>query len=116
MPTMLGLYEDVLANDAALPLPARPRMVFVVHGSVMVDGRTLHDNEGAAAQGALPLKAGAGGATIWRWELLAEDAAPAAAAAGAKAASHQKLLARLDTLPTGPLLLRGDSVAFPAGG
>jgi hypothetical protein len=114
MPTILRLHEDVFANDAELSLLARPRMIFVVHGSVAVDGRVLRDDEGAAGQGALPLRAGAGGATIWRWELVTDDSAPAAA--GGKIASHEKLVVQLDTLPNGPLLLRGDSVAFPAGG
>jgi hypothetical protein len=114
VPTILRLHEDVFANDAELSLPARPRMVFVVHGSVAVDGHGLRDNEGAAGQGAMPVRAGAGGGTIWRWELVTDDNAPVVT--GGKVASHEKLVAQLDTLPEGPLLLRGDSVAFPAGG
>ena len=35
---------------------------------------------------------------------------------GAAIVSREKLSARLDTLPKGPLLLRGDSVAFPPDG
>ena len=114
MPTTLRLYEDVFASDAKLSLPARPRMVFVVHGSVAVDAYVLRDHEGAAGQGAMPVTAGAGGATIWRWELITDDSPPGASEG--KIATHEKLAAKLDTLPQGPLLLRGDSVAFPAGG
>ena len=51
---------------------------------------------------------------MWRWE-LAPEAANGAAATGAGVASRQKLAARLDTLPPGELLMRGDSVAFPPG-
>ena len=114
MPTMLRLYEDVFASDAKLSLPARPRVVFVVHGSVAVDAYVLRDNEGASGQGAMPVMAGAGGATIWRWEFVTDDSAPGASEG--KIATHEKLAAKLDALPKGPLLLRGDSVAFPAGG
>ncbi|MGC2125919.1 MAG: hypothetical protein WA652_23995, partial [Xanthobacteraceae bacterium] len=47
------------------------------------------------------------------WELAS---AGGGAAAGRGGVSREKLTAQLETLPTGPLLLRGDSVAFPAGG
>jgi hypothetical protein len=52
------------------------------------------------------------GATCWRYELAASPAKPAAA--GVR--SRETLSVALDTLPAGELLLRGDSVAFPAGG
>ena len=61
------------------------------------------------------LKAGPEGATVWRWELAADDL-PDQPRASASIASREKLSARLDMLPKGPLLLRGDSVAFPPDG
>ena len=114
MPPMLRLYEDILPNQAELPLPALARMIFVVHGSVTAD-RALHDDDAWSSEDAVRLKAGAGGATIWRWELAAGDAGTVAAA-GTGIISREKLSARLETLPQGALLLRGDSVAFPPGG
>jgi len=114
-PNFLRLYEDVFANDAHVSLPASPRMIFIVHGSLALGGSVLHDNEASASEGAVNLKAGAGGATAWRWELSTNDA-PAVMGGGASVVSREKLSARLDTLPKGALLLRGDSVAFPAGG
>ncbi len=114
MPPMLRLYEDILPNEAELPLPALPRMIFVVHGSVTAD-RALHDDDGWSGEDAVRLKAGARGATIWRWELAAGDPGTVAAA-GTGVISREKLSARLETLPQGALLLRGDSVAFPPGG
>ena len=117
---LLRLYEDVLPNDAQVSLPALPRMIFVVHGSVVYGSRAiadklLHDNEAWSGEGAVALKAGSGGATIWRWELLAA-ASDGGAIAAPGAVSREKLSAQLETLPRGALLLRGDSVAFPAGG
>jgi hypothetical protein len=111
---MLRLYEDVLANDAELPLPARPRMIFVVHGSLAIADRALRDDETFSGEGAVTLKAASGGATVWRWELAADEAGPGAAGRGV--VTREKLAARLETIPQGALLLRGDSVAFPPGG
>ena len=115
MAAMLRLYEDVLANDGEVSLPQLPRMIFVVHGSVAAADHVLRDGETLSGEGAVTLKAGSGGATLWRWELVAGDAA-SGAAAGRGVVSREKLVARLETLPKGSLLLRGDSVAFPPGG
>ena len=112
---MLRLYEDVLSDDAEAALPALPRMIFVVHGSAAIADRKLRDEEVFDGEGAVTLKAGRGGATLWRWEFVA-DAAGAGAIVGRGVASREKLAASLKTLPTGALLLRGDSVAFPPGG
>ena len=73
MPSTLRLYEDVLSNDGEVPLPALPRMIFVTHGSLAVAGRTLRDDEAWSGEGAVTLKAGSGGATVWRWELVAGE-------------------------------------------
>jgi hypothetical protein len=111
MPPVLALYEDVLSDGAALALPAAARMIFLVHGTVTVVGRALHDGEAWHGEGAAALVAGSTGATCWRFEL---DAPPAGAAPGVS--TREKLSAPLATLPAGELLLRGDSVAFPPGG
>ena len=115
MHPVLRLYEDVLSNDCEVALPALPRMIFVVHGLLAAPNRILSDGEAWSSEGAVKLKAGSGGATVWRWEL-----APTGAASGSASAkgvvSREKLMAELATLPKGELLLRGDSVAFPPGG
>src|ERR1700720_4896259 len=69
----LRLYEDVLPNGGEAALPALPRMIFVVHGSLTVADRTLSDGEAWSGEGAVMLKAGSAGATVWRWELVAGD-------------------------------------------
>jgi hypothetical protein len=116
MPPLLRLYEDVLRDDAGtLHLPARARMIFVVHGTVTVADRTIGDGEVWHSEGAVTLKPGKTGVSCWRWELTS-DAAGNGVLSGPGATSHEKLSARLDTLPDGDLLWRGDSVAFPPGG
>src|ERR1700722_19149462 len=115
MQPALRLYEDVLSNGSEAALTARPRMIFVVHGSITVAGRTLQDGEAWSGEGAETLKAGNTGAALWRWDLVS-DGASDGAASGKGVASREKLSAELATIPKGPLLLRGDSVAFPPGG
>jgi hypothetical protein len=116
MPPILRLYEDVLSNDAAgVRLPALARMIFVVHGAVTIDGRTFRDGEAWHGEGAVSLDSGEAGATCWRFE-FAPSGASDGAAVGQGVSSREKLAVRLDTLPKGELLLRGDSVAFPPGG
>src|SRR5947207_3304195 len=112
----LRLYEDVLSNDASgMRLPALARMILVVHGAPTIGGKVLADGEAWHGENTVMLDAGATGATCWRFEL-----APAGAEDGAAEArgvsSRAKLSAVLETLPTGDLLLRGDSVAFPPRG
>jgi hypothetical protein len=116
MPPWLRLYEDVLSSDAAaFALPALPRMIFVPHGAAIIADRTLYDGDTWNGESAVTVRAGSSGATLWRWELVADNAAGATAAAQG-VVTREKLAAQLHTLPEGPLLLRGDSVAFPPGG
>jgi hypothetical protein len=116
MPLLLRLYEDVLSSDSVeVSLPALPRMIFVVHGTVTIADRTLRDGEAWSGEGAAAVKAGREGVTLWRWEMASNDASVSTLAAPG-VVCREKLIAPLETLPRGPLLLRGDSVAFPAGG
>jgi hypothetical protein len=115
MPPVLRLYEDTLSDGSEVSLPALPRMIFVVHGELAVAGRTLRDGEAWSGEGAVTLKAGAFGATAWRWEFVTDNG-PAGAASGAGVVSREKLKVSLAMLPKGALLLRGDSVGFPPGG
>jgi hypothetical protein len=114
MAPMLRLYEDVLANDAEISLPARPRMIYVVHGVVTMGDQSLRDDEAFGSESALACKAERAGATLWRWELAADG--EASVPSGPGVVSREKLSERLDSMPKGAALLRGDSVAFPPGG
>jgi hypothetical protein len=115
MDPMLRLYEDTLPNGGEAPLPVLPRMIFVVHGELAVAGRTLRDGEAWSGEGAVTLSAGSSGATLWRWEFMADGAGGGVVRAPG-VTSRDKLSVELETLPKGTLLLRGDSVAFPPGG
>ena len=116
MNPMLRLCEDVFADHGAMELPALPRMIFVVHGSIAIGERRLADDEAFGGEGAIMLKAGGAGAAVWRFELITREADFGRPLPGSGIASHEKLAVMLSTVPAGPLLLRGDSVAFPPGG
>ena len=57
MAQMLRLYEDVLANDAKLSLPARPRMIYVVHGGIALTHQDLRDDQAFGSEKAVTCKA-----------------------------------------------------------
>ena len=116
MAPVLRLYEDTLSNTAeAVGLPPVPRMIFVVHGAATIGGSAVSDGETWHGEADVMLAPAVSGVTAWRFELVPEGAGDAPLlAAGIR--SQLKLAARLDTLRAGELLMRGDSVAFPAGG
>src|SRR5688572_15095173 len=112
----LRLYEDTIGGGVTeLKLRPLPRMIFVVHGAVTIDGATLGDGAAWHGTGEATLIPGKAGVTVWRFELAAPSSG-GSAASGPGVISREKLTAVLDTLPKGELLLRGDSVAFPPGG
>src|SRR5438105_14959115 len=101
MHPILRLYEDILSNDAPeVGLPAHARLSFVVHGSVACDGGVLGDGEVWHGEGAVWLKPGQGGATLWRFELAPGNASEGALV-GEGVVSRLKLAAPLATLPKG---------------
>jgi len=116
MHAVLRLYEDTFGGAAGeVPLPSLPRMIYVVHGNISLEGRAFGDGEAWQGEGAVTLRASDRGATCWRWELARGDQGSTTANAPGMV-THEKLTAFLETLPKGDLLMRGDSVAFPPGG
>lgn len=63
--TSLSLYEDLLAPEEELPLPAGARMVYVASGELA----GLHAGRAAFGADESTLRAGRDGATVLRWEL-----------------------------------------------
>jgi hypothetical protein len=116
MHPILRLYEDTISGGvAAVRLPALPRMVFVVHGAVSVDGKALGDGEAWHSEAAAAIAPGKDGVTLWRFELT-PGGGSGDTIAGPGVRSQEKLAAVLESIPAGDLLMRGDSVAFPPGG
>jgi hypothetical protein len=115
MHPILRLYEDSISGGAApVSLPALARMIFVVHGTAIIEGKTLSDGEAWHGEGACSLSPGRDGVALWRFELAASGSGSNTLKGALR--SQEKLAAALETIPQGELLLRGDSVAFPPGG
>ena len=115
MERVLRLYQDVLADGAALTPPAVDTVVYVVHGAARLGETALAEDTAVHSATGLPVTAGPHGAALWRWELAPAGSAPSLGT-GPGVASRETLTAALTTLPAGPLLMRCDSVAFPPGG
>jgi len=115
MRPILRLIEDILADGAAVELSPAPRMIFIVHGTVTIAGRSFGRGETWHGEAEASLHAGPEGATCWRFELAADRFGDRAAEVSG-VASREKISAQLETLPTGDLIMRGDSVAFPPSG
>ena len=98
MAAVLSLFEDSLSGGGSLSLPALPRMIFVVHGAVTIDGKSFGDGEAWSGEGAVSLVPGKDGTTVWRYELAAAGA-NSGVAGGAGVRSREKLAAELKTIP-----------------
>jgi hypothetical protein len=114
MAPVMRLYEDSFSGGATAALPPLARMIFVVHGTVTIDGKAIGDGEAWGGEGACSLSVGKDGATIWRYEVAGASSASQPIKTAFR--SSEKISAALATVPQGELLLRGDSVAFPPGG
>ena len=114
MHPVLRLWEDFLTDRGVLSLPALPRMLYVVRGAARAGTRPIAQGEAWHGQDAVTVRASEAGATVWRWDL--STGTPGAWRNGSGVISRERIAARLETLPEGDLLWRGDSVAFPPGG
>ena len=114
MPYELRLYEDTLLGNEEVRFddPA-PRTLYVSAGSIAVYGEDVPLDEGVVLTGAVRLRAGSDGATIWRWEVTSSDSK-------ADIYDHRttlRLAGQIDPAAIADqLLIRLDSVAFPPGG
>ena len=111
----LRLIEDFLTDKGALSLPALPRMLYVVRGSLTVGQRVLGQGEVLFGEDLITARAEVTGATLWRFE-LSDPRQSALIATNSSVSSWPKLAVPLGALADGDLLWRGDSVAFPPGG
>ncbi|MEX0827842.1 MAG: hypothetical protein WD005_02710, partial [Haliea sp.] len=80
MPFALNLYHDQATADGATSqaLPTAHRMIYVRHGSVVVNGATMKTDEAIYCDGPVTLRAAsADWSQVWRWELALPNATPA---------------------------------------
>lgn len=116
---LLRLHTDRLAPRTECRLPARNRVVYVLAGDAIL--RAGGQASGLAANSAWQGKdetavtAGAGGATLLRWELVADDRSQESSA-GTGITSALTLAHAVELSDPGGYLMRCDRVDFPLGG
>jgi hypothetical protein len=113
----LRLVEDVLAAGAGLSFPADGvhRVCYVVHGEIDAGGGPLRDDQAVLLSRPAEVRAGASGATVWRYE-LAPEAAALVSLSGQAGVTREKLRQPLAWPVADAVLIRADSVSFPPGG
>lgn len=111
----LRFYRDSLkSGDGLVSVSSGIRTIYVRTGSAQVGEATLAADDAHFCDGEVRISAGEAGATLWRCEFAAREAAPVFLP---NVDSTLLLEAPLTTLPTdGGLMMRCDSVAFPPGG
>ena len=112
----LRLFEDILPAASCLTFTQDGinRVLYVVHGGVSIAGTTFADDEACHTRGRATVEAGSSGATLWRYE-LAPLGSSAITLADKMGRSSLKLACPI-ALPAAEVLMRNDSVSFPAGG
>ncbi len=78
MPLVLNLYHDQIAADGsgASPLAPAHRLLYVRHGRVSLNGRSMTADEAVYCEGPLEIKSTGAWSQVWRWELAPPNSAP----------------------------------------
>lgn len=118
----LRLVEDELAPGARIAVPAVAgfRVIYVAEGGAEVaptggaGHEELDENSARFGAEACAVKAGAGGATLWRWEMVRGEGGWRAE--GEEAGCLLKASHNLQLDPGQEWMMRCDRVDFPPGG
>jgi hypothetical protein len=78
MPFALNLYHDQVGAEgaSASALPGAHRLLYVRHGRVVINDRTMSADEAAYCDAPVALKSAGEWSQVWRWELAPPNAAP----------------------------------------
>ncbi|GEM_PF-627327 len=78
MPFSLNFYHDQVAADdsTASPLPPVHRLLYVRHGRVVINDKTMGADEAAYCDAPLQLQSAGAWSQVWRWELAPPNAPP----------------------------------------
>ncbi len=119
MPFALNFYHDQVEAGASssAALPGAHRLLFVRHGSVIVNGQTMKADEATYCEAPLTMAPAGGWAQVWRWELASPNAAPALLAGEGVLSGLRmaRVISTLAMLPGTRWLLRLDQITSGAG-
>lgn len=115
----LRYFRDIYAPGVAgsVAMPAVNRVLYCHSGGFTTcGGESRTADQAWHGTDAVTITAGAEGAEVWRWELVAKDA-PSTTDLGEGAESRLVLSGAVDTIDAAARwLMRCDSVKFPPGG
>lgn len=119
MPFSLNFYHDQIAADGAAAPALAPahRLLYVRHGSAVINGETVNADEALYCDAPLTLKSAGAWSEVWRWELASPNAAPLLQQ-GSGVLSHLRMSRVVTSLALAEgtrWLLRLDRILTPAG-
>jgi len=119
MPFALNLYHDQVGADGASksPLPAAQRMLYVRHGSAVINDKTMNADDAIHCDGPVTLQASGGWSQVWRWELALPNTAPTMLEGAGVLSSLRmsRVITHLAMLDKTPWLFRLDQITSAAG-
>jgi hypothetical protein len=115
----LNFYHDQLdaSGSTASALPAAHRLLYVRHGSVVINGEPLAADQATYCDATVTLQSAGQWSQLWRWELVPPNAAPSLCEGGGVLSSLRmaRVLAGLPMLANSRWLFRLDRITSAAG-
>lgn len=119
MPYALNFYHDQIAAEgaSAQALPAAHRLLYVRHGSAIINGRTISADEALYCEEPVAFASAGAWNEVWRWELALPNAA-SLLVQGSGVLSQLRMARVITSLAMGEgtrWLFRLDRIVTPAG-
>jgi hypothetical protein len=119
MPFALNFYHDQVDASGATTaaLPAAHRLIYVRHGSVVINGQAMNADAAIYCDAPVTLQSAGDWSQLWRWELAPPNAAPLLhAGAGVLSGLRMaRVISNLAMLTETRWLLRLDRITSAAG-
>jgi hypothetical protein len=118
MPFALNFYHDqIAASGAASALPAAPRLLYVRHGRVAIDGQAMKADEVTYCDGPVAMASAGEWSQVWRWDLMPPNTGPVLhEGAGLLSSLRMSRVIATLAMPEGTRwLFRLDQINAPAG-
>ena len=115
----LNFYHDQLdaSGSTSSPLPAAHRLLYVRHGSVVINGQPLAADQATYCDAAVMLQSAGQWSQLWRWELTPPNEAPLLCEGSGVLSSLRmaRVIAGLPMPPDSRWLFRLDRITSAAG-
>jgi hypothetical protein len=119
MALALNFYHDQVGagGTASAPLPGAPRILYVRHGSVEINGRTMKSDDAIYCDEPVSMRSAGEWAQVWRWDLAPPNGAPLVVQGEEVLSSLRmaRVISTLALLPGTQWLFRLDQITSAAG-